>query len=232
MKRWRRKRRKQTTTNSLTTALLCGLVVAGWAVVSCDRRTVSTKVSAVRTVRVARVIDGDTVSLDDGRIVRYLGLDTPERGEPGYVEAREANRNAVEGTRVVLETVGRSSDAHGRLLAMVRVSGPDPLEDRCVNLELVRGGYGWVYQKYGGLLPDDFVDDLVNAQRVALERQAGVWARIEEYEKRSSELVSTRFRIHRSGCRHVRQGRPRKVRSLLGELRQGKSPCRTCRPVW
>jgi endonuclease YncB( thermonuclease family) len=36
--------------------------------------------SELETVLVSRVIDGDTVELPDGRRIRYLGIDTPERG--------------------------------------------------------------------------------------------------------------------------------------------------------
>src|SRR3989338_8106322 len=37
--------------------------------------------------RVAWVIDGDTVVLDSGVKVRYLGIDTPELGMPFYEKA-------------------------------------------------------------------------------------------------------------------------------------------------
>src|SRR5262245_15146104 len=58
--------------------------------------------------RAARVIDGDTIQLDGGALVRYIGIDTPEsrrrRGdrwisdpEPYAREATEANRRLVEG---------------------------------------------------------------------------------------------------------------------------------------
>ena len=61
-----------------------------------------------------RVIDGDTVQLTDGRLVRYVGIDTPEvrrrvgetwvlDPEPFAEVAMEANRRLVEGRRVRLE---------------------------------------------------------------------------------------------------------------------------------
>jgi DNA/RNA endonuclease YhcR with UshA esterase domain len=31
---------------------------------------------------VARVIDGDTIEMEDGQYVRYIGIGTPEGGEP------------------------------------------------------------------------------------------------------------------------------------------------------
>jgi micrococcal nuclease len=44
------------------------------------------------TFRVKQVVDGDTIILEDGTKVRYIGLNTPERGRPFYEEATEANR--------------------------------------------------------------------------------------------------------------------------------------------
>ena len=44
---------------------------------------------ASRGVLVQRVIDGDTVVLANGDRVRYIGMDTPERGEPFFDEATE-----------------------------------------------------------------------------------------------------------------------------------------------
>ena len=38
---------------------------------------------------VIRVIDGDTVEFNTGKIVRLLCVDTPEKGEEGYLEAKE-----------------------------------------------------------------------------------------------------------------------------------------------
>ena len=84
---------------------------------------------------VVRVIDGDTVELADGSRVRYLCIDTPERGEPFYVEASERNRELVDGKGVWLEAGVDDIDRYGRLLRYVYVDGV------FVNAELVSGGY-------------------------------------------------------------------------------------------
>ncbi len=92
-----------------------------------------------------RVIDGDTVELAGGRLVRYLGIDTPEvrrrQGsgwvvdpEPFGVEASAFNRRLVEGRRVSLEYDAQTSDRFGRILAYVYV------DDVMVNAELLRAG--------------------------------------------------------------------------------------------
>lgn len=95
---------------------------------------------------VRRAIDGDTVELSDGRLVRYIGIDTPEvrrrRGdqwvldpEPFAEAAREANAAWVQGKRVSLEYDAERRDRHGRLLAYVYADG------EMVNARLVREGY-------------------------------------------------------------------------------------------
>lgn len=81
-----------------------------------------------------RVIDGDTIVLANGERVRYIGVDTPERGEPFFVEATELNRSLTEGQRVTLLTDKSGRDRFGRLLRYV-VAG-----DILVNAELVREG--------------------------------------------------------------------------------------------
>lgn len=75
--------------------------------------------------RVLRVIDGDTlvIDLDMGfethtiKRVRLLGVDTPERGEPGYNEAKAFTTSAVLGKDVYVQTY--QADAFGRYLADV-----------------------------------------------------------------------------------------------------------------
>ena len=95
---------------------------------------------------VRRVVDGDTVTLADGRLVRYIGIDTPEvrrriggrwvkDPEPFGEAATEANRRLVEGRAVRLESDVQTHDRFGRLLAYVYTG------DLMVNEELLRQGY-------------------------------------------------------------------------------------------
>ncbi|WP_349616390.1 thermonuclease family protein [Azotobacter salinestris] len=77
------------------------------------------------TARVERVIDGDTLHLADGRSVRLIGLNTPERArrgqpaEPFAEAARERLRQlvAANGGWVGLLSGRQARDRHGRLLA-------------------------------------------------------------------------------------------------------------------
>lgn len=72
------------------------------------------------------VIDGDTVVIDNRDKVRFLGIDSPEQGEPFYEEAKERNK-AIAGNRLIRLEVCKESprDKYGRLLAYVYVDGVD-----------------------------------------------------------------------------------------------------------
>jgi len=88
-------------------------------------------------VRIARVIDGDTIEIEGGARVRYIGIDAPEvYPQTGYYgpEAWAKNRELVEGKTVTLEKDVSDTDVYGRLLRYVYVNGV------FVNGELVRLG--------------------------------------------------------------------------------------------
>jgi micrococcal nuclease len=121
---------------------------------------------------VARVIDGDTIELEGGERVRYLGIDTPETVHPDKPvecygpEATARNRELVEGKAVELLSDGPDRDAYGRLLRYVFVDGT------FVNGDLVWGGYAFA-RAYGDSLR--LYQTLVQLERSARENQRGVW---------------------------------------------------------
>jgi len=78
---------------------------------------------------VLRVIDGDTIELAGGEIVRLIGVDTPEPGEPGASEATRFVRERAEGLTVWLEADGRDRDVHGRLRRYVWLRQPTNTQD-------------------------------------------------------------------------------------------------------
>jgi len=88
--------------------------------------------------RVARVIDGDTVLLEDGRKVRYAGINAPAEGDLGFRESTQANNLLVGGKEVRLEFGRPRTEKHGRLLAYVYVGRS------LVQAELVKQGWAIV----------------------------------------------------------------------------------------
>lgn len=114
--------------------LLLAGVTAGWIGDRLDLFPSFSRSRSVEEAIVKRVLDGDTVILSTGERVRYLGIDTPERGKPWASEATAFNRSLVEGRGVRLESDAELRDQYGRLLAYVYV------DEEMVNVALLREG--------------------------------------------------------------------------------------------
>jgi len=136
---------------------------------------------ASSAVRVAHVIDGDTITLADGRTIRYLGIDTPEvrrregarwvrDPEPFAEEATAANRRLVGGRIVRLEHDTQRRDRYGRTLAYVYVA--TPAGELMVNAELLRLGLARLL-----LIPPNVrhADTLRRQADAARQAQRGLW---------------------------------------------------------
>ena len=129
------------------------------------------------TVFVAKVVDGDTIVLQDGRTLRYIGIDTPETVDPRKSvqcfgeEAAAKNRQLVEGKDVRLEKDVSEVDRYGRLLRYVYVG------DLFVNDVLVREGYA-----YASAYPPDikYQQQFMQAQLEATENKKGLWSVCED----------------------------------------------------
>jgi len=119
-------------------------------------------------VLVTHVIDGDTVEIEGGYRVRYIGIDTPEKGEPYYWEASEANRNLVEGKKVRLEKDVENKDKYGRLLRYVWV------DNMMVNAELVRLGYAYSYSYPPNIKYQTY---FLQLEEEAREHKRGLWSK-------------------------------------------------------
>ena len=72
------------------------------------------------TAKVIRVIDGDTLVIGD-RTIRLALVNTPERGESGYIEATEFTRNecVVGSTASYRVDSGQPDGSYGRIIAKV-----------------------------------------------------------------------------------------------------------------
>ena len=118
-------------------------------------------------VLVVSVIDGDTIELQGGRRVRYLGIDTPESGEYYAEEATARNKELVEGKTIELQRGDRDQDEYGRLLRYVYVDGV------FVNAELIAQGYAKAYI----FDPDDrYSQILVQLEQYAKMKNRGLWS--------------------------------------------------------
>lgn len=145
---------------------------------------------------VTRVVDGDTFELSDGRTVRLVGIDTPEKyntsklrsdakrtGQDietiqalGHAATKEAERLAL-GKRVELEYDQNNAakdhkGSYGRTLAYVWVLSNGGERLWMVNRKLVASGYARAYLKY----PSERGEAFARLQRRARAAECGLWA--------------------------------------------------------
>lgn len=120
----------------------------------------------VNETYVLRVIDGDTVVLEGGQRVRYIGIDTPEKGRPYYLEAKKENERLILGKKVRLEFDVEKQDKYGRTLAYVYVG------DVFINAELVKNGYAMVYTCPPNV---KYAKTFLALQREARKVKRGLW---------------------------------------------------------
>ncbi len=127
---------------------------------------------------VERVIDGDTLELKNGKVIRYAGIDTPEikklEGgkwvkvfEPYGVPAFRLNQKLVDQRTVYFELDEEKTDEYERILAYLYVDG------MMVNALLVEQGLARVT-----LYPPNlkYAELFLKMQRQAWEGKRGIWS--------------------------------------------------------
>ena len=149
--------------------LILLLILIAAFLLSCTSDTEISVGSTEGQVRVVRVIDGDTIEVEGGARVRYIGIDAPEvYPQTKYYgpEAWTRNRELVEGKTVTLEKDVSETDVYGRLLRDVWVDGV------FVNGELVRLGYARAIS-----YPPDtkYQERLAQLEEEAREARRGLW---------------------------------------------------------
>ena len=144
------------------TAIFFTLVLSASLIFTCS----SAQAGQTDELRVTKVIDGDTIVLENGEHVRYIGMDAPERGRPYYGEATRENKRIVEGKKVRLEYDVERTDRYGRTLAYVYA------EDIFVNAGLVSNGYAMIYT-----FPPNvkYYKTFLALQKEAREQKRGLW---------------------------------------------------------
>jgi micrococcal nuclease len=124
--------------------------------------------------KVIEVIDGDTIIIENGEHIRYIGVDTPETVHPSKPiecfgkEASDRNKELVEGKIVFLESDVEDKDEYGRLLRYVYIP------QGSVSAILISGGYGYSYY----FPPNEkHYDDFLKLELQAKSSRVGLWSK-------------------------------------------------------
>ena len=168
--------------------------------------------SPVFTVR--HVYDGDSFVLTNSDEIRLIGIDAPEKGQPGADEARTFLKKLIEGKQIRLEGDKENRDKYKRLLRYAYIG------DIFINAEMLRRGYATTL-----FIPPN---DLYKKELLAIEgtpRQTDdkFWAKnIQVY------ITDGGAKYHRAGCRHLTEtGKPF---TMTHAKDKGYQPCKDCRP--
>ena len=116
--------------------------------------------------KVIKVIDGDSIVIEGGYHVRYIGIDAPEKGEPYFLEATQLNRRLVEGKKIRMEKDISETDRYGRLLCYVYVN------DIFVNAEIVKLGYAYAKSYPPDIKHQQYLETL---ELGAKQLNRGIW---------------------------------------------------------
>lgn len=102
--------------------------------------------------KVTGIVDGDTLDINNIR-VRLTLVNTPERGEAGYTEAREFVKSVCRiGTDVLVdEDDGQKEGSYDRLIGLVYCVGDDNSSNKkgaLLNQVLLQRGYAVVFEEF------------------------------------------------------------------------------------
>lgn len=114
------------------------------------------------------VVDGDTVDLSDGRRVRLLGIDVPERGECGYEEATEFARASLmdRPVQITADPTQAETDPYGR--ALLYLGAPQ-------GYSTAAAGAGWAEHYVFNGAPVQKAPQIEAAQQTAQTQRLGIW---------------------------------------------------------
>jgi len=205
-------------------------------ILGCGLILLAAFVLAYEQVVVKRVIDGDTVELKDGRSVRLIGVDAPERTACGGLlsslaeEATTYLEGKCLGQSVRLEYDQDTIDTYGRTLAYLYLD-----DGTLINAEIIRNGYGYADSLHEYEKRAEFSE----IETTARQSQLGLWSpdvqalinAIEGPLSPNDIVCTTRTgdSYHRCNCYHLRQSCYRLT--LADALAQRKIPCKVCWPV-
>lgn len=140
--------------------------------------------------KVIRVVDGDTIEIENGDKVRFLGINTPEKKELYSDEAQNFTKQ-IENKTVKIETPGR--DKYNRNLGYVFYNG------KLINEEIIRNGLAHVYIYEN----DKYSERLRSAEKIAREKEIGIWKKSANYG--CIEVVQLKYKEDGKRCTNREQ---------------------------
>jgi endonuclease YncB( thermonuclease family) len=179
---------------------------------------------------VAWVNDGDTITLKDGRRIRYIGINAPEidhqkkKAEPFGYQAAGLNKQLTADKMVRLEFDRQSSDRYGRLLAYVFLA-----DGSFINARMLAAGCAYFYYHSDNT---KYETQLLNAQREAMQAGRGLW---QDWQEEQTYYVGSKVskRFHLPGCpygKKIKKGNRVVFKTRWEAFWSGYAPAKRCLP--
>jgi micrococcal nuclease len=177
---------------------------------------------------VRRVYDGDTIELENGTHVRYIGINAPEiahqdkSGEPFGPESQAFNEKIVLSKPVRIQGDQEISDQYNRRLAYVFLQ-----DGTFVNQEIVRNGLAHVLY----ISPNTTHDAaLLKSQQEAMKAGKGMWG---NWNEKTADYIGNRNsrRFHLKTCalgRHTSKQNRIQFSRKWDAFWAGYAPCKKC----
>ena len=136
--------------------------------------------------KVVKVVDGDTITMLDGRGFRYrirlAGIDAPEKGQPYGKESTKNLKWHVYGKEITVEH--SKYDRYGRIVGKVLIDSNRDMFCLMVNcirkvdvgLEQINAGTAWHYKRYKNKQSKEDRTLYSTTERGARKKQLGLWS--------------------------------------------------------
>lgn len=149
--------------------LITGLLASSLFIIS----SISKNADKRSSITVARVIDGDTIETSDGRTLRLLNINSPEKNSPPHILSKNYLSSFVNKS---LEMEISGSDKYHRLL--VRLYSPE-----YINKDLVENG---LVSKF--LVSGSELKSFAQAEEKAISEGKGIWSHSSYYGCFSTQI--------------------------------------------
>lgn len=130
------------------------------------------KPSVFEKAFVTKVIDGDSFHIENSVVVRLIGANSPEKGQPLYENATILLKKLIEGKNITMEKDVMERDNYGRLLRYIFIG------NIFIEEEMVKNGFANIY-----IIPpnEKYASQIKKAEQYARENKLGLWKADEEY---------------------------------------------------
>ncbi len=180
-----------------------------------------------------KVVDGDTIYLDNGDKVRFVGVNTPERGVEGYITSKNFVQKLCLNKEVGIDIDdSKHTDRYGRILGVVIVGGKN------VNEMLLKEGLAEImYMPPSEFYPYDWANS--NTHVASSHSSSSSSSHPTSSESTSSDSSASYIGNANSGKFHVpscssvgKMSENNKVffSSRNDAINQGYVPCKRCNP--